>query len=83
MDLGSLPHFRPARRDEGVHPPHSGAKPPPTPVSMTRNPFSVTSVILPMNRNHRADDAKETEADEQHGKGQWRHSELFSGALET
>ena len=43
--LGSLPHFRPARRDEVVHP-ATPASTTPTPISMRPNPFSATSVAL-------------------------------------
>jgi hypothetical protein len=65
--LGGLPHFRPARRDEVVHPPHSGIDHPDSGLDETK-PLQRDVGGLAINEP-RAEDAEEAQADEQHGKG--------------
>src|SRR4030095_14709038 len=64
--LGSLPHFRSARRDEVVHPAHSGIDHPDADLDETK-PLRREVGGLAINEP-RAKDAEQAQADEQHGK---------------
>jgi hypothetical protein len=77
--LGSLPHFRPARRDEVVHPAHSGIDYPDADLDETK-PLQRDVCGLAINEP-RAKDAEEAQADEQHGQGNRGNCELSSRGL--
>src|SRR5204863_2650915 len=62
----SLPHFRPARRDQVVHPIHSGIDHPDTYLDETK-PLQRDVCGLAINEP-RAKDGGQAQADEQHGK---------------
>lgn len=73
--FGGLPHFHPARRNEVVHPPHSGIDHFDPGLDETK-PLQRDVGCFAINEP-RAEDAEEAEADEQHGNGNCAKANCF------